>query len=121
MHPCPTCACHVHAADATCPHCGEPIGTRGNRTVAAAILALGLASCTGGPGTKTTGETGDTATTVQPLYGVTVTDTSTDTGPATTPEPEYGVTITTGDTGDTGDTATTGSTTGVDYGSPSTY
>jgi hypothetical protein len=110
MHPCPTCACHVRVSDATCPHCGQPIGSRGNR-MATAILALGLAGCTGGGATtKTTGETGLYTTSPQPAYGITVTDTDTDTGTDTgstwTPQPAYGITVTDTGADSAGDTGT---------------
>lgn len=91
MIPCPSCACHVASRDIHCPHCGQRIGLARRPSLAAAVLALGLSGCVGGTKSETgeTADSGDTTTTAEPLYGVTVTE--------------------------TGDTGTT---TGVDYGSP---
>src|SRR5687767_586308 len=104
MHPCPSCACHVRAADSTCPHCGTTIGSV-RRSTAAAVLALTFVACTGGTTKSDSGETADSGM-VQPLYGVTITDTALESDTSVT-QALYGVTIT-----DTADSATYG----VDYG-----
>jgi hypothetical protein len=114
MHPCPTCACHVRTADPTCPHCGEPVGARSNRTVAAALLALGLTGCTGVGTTKTD----DTTTWLSGVdYGTSISDTDADADADTDVDTDAD---TDSDT-DTDPTGETGTTTGVDYGSPTTY
>jgi hypothetical protein len=77
LFPCDHCGCFVFAGTRTCPHCDARLHAKAARTAAAAMLVAGVA-CTGGGKDST----------IEPEYGVTVTDYT------TTPEPEYGVTVT---------------------------
>jgi len=85
LFPCDHCGCFVFVGTTTCPHCEAHVrpGTV-TRTAAAALLAASVA-CTGG-GDKDTSDTGSTDTptdsytdiSIEPEYGVTVTDMFTD-------------------------------------------
>ena len=83
MHSCQHCGTFVFEGAATCPHCEQAVaaprrGRSMRQVAAAAAMATALAGCTGsGKDEGTTIEdtpSGTTDYTVEPLYGVTVTD-----------------------------------------------
>ncbi len=81
MEPCTHCGSFVFVGSEACPHCerARPTSSALARTAGVAVLATALAACTGASkdddGTTIEDTPSDTTDyTVEPLYGVTVTD-----------------------------------------------
>jgi hypothetical protein len=132
MSPCPHCGLHVRSRDTTCVHCGARVGSQSLLHSSAAAALLGLAVACTGDKTSDSAHTGSTST--QPLYGVTYTDTDTDSDTDsdsdsdsdsdTATDVHTGRTThtgTTGHTGHTGAAADTGTTIQPLYGVTTTY